>query len=107
MIDPRGPTLVYVQVADHLAAKIAAGELAPGARLPAERHLAEFYGVAYDTVRRATDLLRRRGLIITVHGRGTFVTEPRTAADRPAVTGIPGTARPPSAPEPPASPQPG
>jgi len=30
-------------------------------------------GVAYDTVRRAAVLLRERGLIITVHGRGTYV----------------------------------
>ncbi len=44
-----------------------------GARLPAERDLAAEYGVAYDTIRRATALLRERGLIQTVHGRGTFV----------------------------------
>jgi len=30
--------------------------------------------VAYDTVRRAAVLLRERGLIVTVHGRGTYVT---------------------------------
>ncbi|MDX6390314.1 MAG: hypothetical protein QOJ73_1377, partial [Streptosporangiaceae bacterium] len=42
---------------------------------PAERELATVYGVAYDTVRRANELLRERGLIVTVHGRGTFVAE--------------------------------
>jgi DNA-binding GntR family transcriptional regulator len=31
--------------------------------------------VACDTIRRATALLRERGLIVTVHGRGTFVAE--------------------------------
>ena len=74
VIDPDAPKLVYVQVADHVEARIKAGELAPGARLPAERDLATEYGVAYDTVRRATALLRDRGLIITIVGRGTFVT---------------------------------
>ena len=74
-IDSSGPQLVYVQVADHLTGRIERGELAPGSRLPPERELAEFYGVAYDTVRRATSLLRERGLIVTVHGRGTFVAE--------------------------------
>ena len=49
------------------------GELAPGARLPAERDLATEYGVSYDTIRRATALLRERGLIITIVGRGTYV----------------------------------
>ncbi len=73
-VDPNAPKLVYVQVADHIAARITAGDLAPGARLPAERDLATEYGVAYDTIRRATALLRDRGLILTIVGRGTFVT---------------------------------
>ena len=72
-IDTSGPTLVYVQVADHLARRIEAGDLAPGSRLPPERELAAAYGVAYDTIRRVMALLRERGLIVTVHGRGTFV----------------------------------
>lgn len=72
-IDPKAPKLVYVQVADHIAGRIGAGELPPGAKLPAERDLAAEYGVAYDTVRRATAVLRERGLIITIVGRGTFV----------------------------------
>ncbi|MFD7963075.1 GntR family transcriptional regulator [Streptomyces zaomyceticus] len=76
---PQGPQLLYVAVADHIAARISAGELAPGARLPAERDLAEGYGVAYLTVRRAARVLRERGLILTVHGKGTFVTDPLPA----------------------------
>jgi DNA-binding GntR family transcriptional regulator len=75
-IDPDAPKLVYVQVADHIAARIKAGELKPGARLPAERDLAAEYGVAYDTIRRAAAMLRDRGLIITIIGRGTFVAPP-------------------------------
>jgi GntR family transcriptional regulator len=79
-IDPTAPKLIYVQVADDLTARIGRGELAPGARLAAERDLATEYGVAYDTVRRATALLRDRGLIITIVGRGTYVAP---EADRP------------------------
>jgi GntR family transcriptional regulator len=73
-VDPDAPKLVYVQVADHITARITAGELTPGARLPAERHLATEYGVSYDTIRRATALLRDRELIITIVGRGTYVS---------------------------------
>lgn len=69
----RDAELAYVRVAEDIAARIASGELAPGARLRAERELAEYYGVAYGTIRRAMALLRERGLIETVHGRGTFV----------------------------------
>ena len=71
-----GPTPIYVQAADFITARITSGELAPDAKLPAERDMAELLGVAYDTVRRATALLRERGLIITVQGRGTFVARP-------------------------------
>jgi len=69
----RDADLAYMRVADDIAARIASGELAPGARLRAERELAEYYEVAYGTVRRAMQVLRERGLIETVHGRGTFV----------------------------------
>jgi DNA-binding GntR family transcriptional regulator len=71
-----GPEFQYVRVADHIAARIEAGELRPGARLEPERTLAEEYGVAYMTIRRATEELRERGLIVTVHGRGTFIRDP-------------------------------
>ena len=71
--DSTGPKLMYVQVADYIASRIASGALAPGAKLPAERDMASAYGVAYDTIRRATSLLRDRGLIVTIVGRGTFV----------------------------------
>lgn len=73
-VDPNAPKLIYVQVAEHITQRITEGELAPGARLAAERDLAAEYGVTYDTIRRATGLLRERGLIFTIVGRGTFVT---------------------------------
>lgn len=65
--------LLYEQVAEHLAARMDAGELQPGRRLPPERDLAEEYGVAYHTIRNATKMLREQGRIVTIHGRGTFV----------------------------------
>ncbi|MBO0838718.1 MAG: GntR family transcriptional regulator, partial [Actinobacteria bacterium] len=40
-----GPVYVYIGVADHLAARIEAGELPSGSRLPAERDLAADYQV--------------------------------------------------------------
>ena len=61
-------------VADDIAAKIASGELAPGARLPAEVDMAAEYGVARMTARRAVRELRERGLVHTVIGKGTYVT---------------------------------
>ena len=77
-VPPFKPTqlrLMYEQVAEHIAARIEARELPPGSKLPPERDLAAEYGVAYNTVRRAMDVLRERGLIVTMHGRGTYVAE--------------------------------
>lgn len=71
MVDPDSPVLAYVQLADDLARKIEGGELI--GRLPSERDLAAEYGVAYGTVRRAMEVLRDRRLVVSVHGRGTFV----------------------------------
>ena len=72
----RDADLAYMRVADDIAARIASGELKPGARLRAERDLAEHYEVSYGTIRRAMQVLRERGLITTIHGRGTFVSVP-------------------------------
>ncbi len=69
-----GPDYLYVAMADHVAARIDAGDLPPNTRLPAERDLADEYGVSLGTARRATKELRERGLVITVPVKGTFVT---------------------------------
>lgn len=68
-----GPAYAYVQVADHLQARIEAGDLAPGARLPGERELATEYGVALGTVRRAMQEMRERGRVVTTPSKGTFI----------------------------------
>jgi GntR family transcriptional regulator len=70
-----GPQLAYMRVADDITSRINSGELRPGARLRSERDLAEHYGVAFHTIRNAMKVLRQRGLIVSVHGRGTFVRE--------------------------------
>lgn len=65
---------LYVLVADHLAARIAAGELPAGTQLPAELALAEAYKVAVGTVRQAVAELRQRGLVVTYPAKGTYVS---------------------------------
>jgi len=70
-----GPQLAYMRVAEDITARIKSGELRPGARLRSERDLATHYGVAFHTIRNAMKVLRERGLIVSVHGRGTFVRE--------------------------------
>ncbi|MEN3538823.1 winged helix-turn-helix domain-containing protein [Microbispora sp. ZYX-F-249] len=70
------PGYVYVRMADHIAARIASGEIPVNARLAGERALAEEYGVALGTARRAIEELRDRGLVVTLPAKGTYVVEP-------------------------------
>jgi GntR family transcriptional regulator len=72
----RDADLAYMRVAEDITSRITSGELKSGARLRSERDLAEHYEVSYGTVRRAMEVLRERGLITTIHGRGTFVSAP-------------------------------
>lgn len=64
---------VYVCMADHLEARVHAGDLRSGQQLPAERDLASEYRVSLGTTRRATQELRRRGVIVTVPVKGSYV----------------------------------
>ena len=73
--DPARPGYVFVRLADHLAEQIAAGRLPAGARLASQRDMAAEYGVSTDTVTRALDVLRERGLVETYPYKGTYVVE--------------------------------
>lgn len=63
----------YIQLAAILRERIAAGEIE--GRVPAEKALAQQYGVAIGTVRKAMAILRDEGLIYTIRGWGTFVSD--------------------------------
>jgi GntR family transcriptional regulator len=72
--DAVGVQYVWFALADHVAARIAAGEFPRGAMLPGEREMAEYYGVGVVTYRRAIRELRDvRGLVVTLAAKGTFV----------------------------------
>jgi GntR family transcriptional regulator len=66
---------LYRQIADELRRKIDSGELGPGKQLPTEDELMEQHQASRNTVRGAIKQLTVRGLVNTLHGRGTFVTE--------------------------------
>ncbi|MFJ9161195.1 GntR family transcriptional regulator [Streptomyces griseoviridis] len=80
-IDPRAPEPPYRQIAADLIAEIGRGDLAPGKPLPSEKELTERYGVARNTARSAIGVLRERGLVYTVPGRGTYVAKPEPAGE--------------------------
>jgi GntR family transcriptional regulator len=66
---------LQVRVADDIRIRIEQGEYAPGARLPTLDQLAEQHRCSLAVVRKAVDLLKQQGLVVTVQGRGTFVRD--------------------------------
>ncbi|MFC7534866.1 TetR/AcrR family transcriptional regulator C-terminal domain-containing protein [Actinoplanes sp. GCM10030250] len=62
------------RIVAEIAARIASGELAPGARIPSTRQLVAQYGVAMATATKVITTLREQGLVQTRPGSGTVVT---------------------------------
>lgn len=76
-IEHADDVLLWRQVADDLKSMIESGELPPGSQLPSDPDLAEVYGVARSTTRRAVAELRKEGVLAVIRGRGTFVPRKR------------------------------
>lgn len=72
-IDVYSTIPAYVQLAGILREQIERGLIAAGAPIPSETTLQQEYGVSRGTVRKAIELIRDHGLVVTVQGRGTFV----------------------------------
>jgi GntR family transcriptional repressor for pyruvate dehydrogenase complex len=63
------------QIVRQIVGLVKAGHLRPGERLPAERTLAEEFGVGRPTLREALRALQLLGILDIRHGGGVFVTE--------------------------------
>src|SRR6185437_15155597 len=66
---------LYRQIADHLRRLIESGELKGGMQVPTEDQLMAKFHASRNTVRGALRELTTRGLVYTLHGKGTFVSE--------------------------------
>ena len=73
---------LYEQIVQQIEASILKGAMKPGDQLPAERDLAEQFGVSRTAVREAVKALREKGLVEAHHGRGTFITDGTSQAVR-------------------------
>lgn len=65
---------LYEQIVQQIEESIRKGALRAGDQLPAERELAEQFGVSRTAVREAVKALREKGLVEAYPGRGTFIT---------------------------------
>ena len=73
---------LYEQIVQQVEESILSGQLKPGDQLPAERDLAQSFGVSRTAVREAVKTLREKGLVEAFSGRGTFVTNGTSQAIR-------------------------
>jgi len=87
--DPRFRPIPRERVADRVAQEllklIRAGSLAPGERLPGERHLAEMMNVSRVSVRAALQQLKDEGYVVALQGGGTRVMSTVDQHDTPLV----------------------
>jgi len=76
-IDLRSREPSYLQLAAILRERVESGEIPPDEALPSITYLVQETGLAVGTVRKAIKVLADEGLVVTVPGRGSFVTRRR------------------------------
>jgi DNA-binding transcriptional regulator YhcF (GntR family) len=73
---PRSPSTLIVE---HIKSQIGNQKIRPGEKLPPIRELGKIFGVGNYSVRQAFTMLSKEGVIGTVRGLGTFVSDPKAA----------------------------
>jgi len=66
---------MYLQIMEQIRARIAAGDWPAGKELPSIRALAAALNVSVITTKRAYLDLENEGVIVTRHGKGSFVAD--------------------------------
>ena len=66
---------MYLQILEQIRARVAAGDWPPGKELPSIRALAAALNVSVITIKRAYLDLESEGVIVTRHGKGSFVAD--------------------------------
>jgi len=73
---------LYEEIVKQIEESLVSGALKPGDQLPAERDLAQRFGVSRTAVREAVKALREKGLVEVYPGRGTFIRNGTSQAIR-------------------------
>src|SRR5690348_11081184 len=66
---------MYLQIMEQIRARVAARDWPPGKELPSIRALAAALNVSVITIKRAYLDLEKEGVIVTRHGKGSFVAD--------------------------------
>lgn len=74
LINPQSKLPLYEQLIEQLRRQIVLGAISPDAPLPSVRQLSVELGINPNTVQKAYREMEQEGLIVSVPGRGSFVT---------------------------------
>ena len=66
---------IYTQIYQQISSQILSGKLVGGKQLPTIRQIAQELKISVIPVKRAWEELDRKGLIKTITGKGTFVSD--------------------------------
>lgn len=66
---------IYEQIVAQIKAEVISGSLPAGEALPSVRTLARELKISALTVKKAYDYLEEEGLVVTVHGKGSFIAQ--------------------------------
>lgn len=75
IINNSSETPIYEQIASQIRDQISSGDLVAGSMLPSVRGLASDLKISALTVKKAYDYMEQQGFIVTVHGKGSFVSQ--------------------------------
>lgn len=79
-------TPLYLQLKELLIKQIKEGVISAGEKIASERELCEQYNVSRITVRQSLNELEKEGLVFKMHGKGTFVAQPKIEQELVTVT---------------------
>ncbi len=79
---------LYEQIVQQIEESVLKGALKDGDQLPAERELAQQFGVSRTAVREAIKTLHEKGIVDAFPGRGTFVTNGKSNSMRQSLDRI-------------------
>jgi GntR family transcriptional regulator len=81
ILNRTSPVPLYYQLAESIRERVRSSELKPGDQLPSASTLSEQHRISRMTVLQAISSLVREGILVSIHGRGTFVAEPKLTHD--------------------------
>ena len=81
-LDYRDARPIYTQIVDGIREQAASGILRSGDKLPSVRELAATLAINPNTIQRSYRQLEAEGWIVTVPGKGCFVTGAREAQEQ-------------------------